>query len=593
MIKTILVVGEISAGKSSFINALAGGFVSCVSLLRETFQATKYSFRKSTSHDHLYKRACELEKEHQNNLELRNKDTNISNQLQTISLPCPPQFNDIDIIDFPGLKDSGDSQDKFMELIKNYITIADTIFFVTDANSAFTKGSEVTTFNKIKKLIDDELKINLHHIDLLIIVNKYDEDPFNTSDDDVNSIYLSISNKLHLKENEPIYRISSHKLVCHLLSSNKSSLPKFMMTEIKKIFKNGDVSQKSMNLLNRKKGDKLDIIVTKPKEIELNNNTSGDWDHLLTYIQDIKTTQSINYSEIYINEMKSIKDTIIHLHNSKKISSDFELYKYSSSTYGSNYEKQQQSLKEITTWIDRIKLILSKEKHYDISLQNIVDDIILEITEELSLILKDQSNRPLIIEILFELASKDIKGELAVVICKNWDKLCMDSKLIFLNLFLENDLEVSLIWDLLKNPGIFSIDISFSQDNIYRYYDNKIQCKKINKIEGKYVYKSWVINNLLNSDVTTSRLKYMIYLSTLNSDVIKLLFQSNMIQNDILTIDVSNKLYFYCHSLTSAKTLEQSLFNLDKIESVNNNYESFLEAVQFTSDIIELRKSYI
>ena len=42
--KTIALIGEINSGKSSLLNALAAGFVSCVSLQRETFEPLAYRF---------------------------------------------------------------------------------------------------------------------------------------------------------------------------------------------------------------------------------------------------------------------------------------------------------------------------------------------------------------------------------------------------------------------------------------------------------------------------------------------------------------------------------------------------------------------
>jgi septin family protein len=44
---TFFLVGEVSTGKSSFLNALGGGILSCASIQRETFSPEYYQFTKS------------------------------------------------------------------------------------------------------------------------------------------------------------------------------------------------------------------------------------------------------------------------------------------------------------------------------------------------------------------------------------------------------------------------------------------------------------------------------------------------------------------------------------------------------------------
>jgi GTPase SAR1 family protein len=46
---SIFVFGEVSSGKSSFINSIAGGYVCNASLQRETFQPTIFYFSNNGS----------------------------------------------------------------------------------------------------------------------------------------------------------------------------------------------------------------------------------------------------------------------------------------------------------------------------------------------------------------------------------------------------------------------------------------------------------------------------------------------------------------------------------------------------------------
>lgn len=164
----ISVVGKVSSGKSSFINAFhalmnASGNVwtpiANVSLQRETFQPIKYVFNgKNTTIN--YKERAELNK--------KMRSTSPSEfKLEEIYVG---KDIGISITDFPGFDDTKDKRDCLDLICKNmgHLTL-----FVTDASTAMTQTSEVAYFNKIKQR-SEELNSKGIYNKLVVVVNKFD-----------------------------------------------------------------------------------------------------------------------------------------------------------------------------------------------------------------------------------------------------------------------------------------------------------------------------------------------------------------------------------------------------------------------------------
>lgn len=166
--KTIALVGEISSGKSSFLNSLAIGFVSSVSLQRETFQPLWYQFSKENNMDLriLFKKIDEQHAQNEKDRPILTGDkmkpedleAKVSSMIKICNdgetLPTRYGLNDFNVIDFPGLNDSEDSRNDFMKAIENRIDMIDIIFYITDAARAFVSSSEVEQFKSIQKLIE-------------------------------------------------------------------------------------------------------------------------------------------------------------------------------------------------------------------------------------------------------------------------------------------------------------------------------------------------------------------------------------------------------------------------------------------------------
>lgn len=220
---------------------------------------------------------------------------------ETLEIPNYYNIDDFNIVDLCGLNDSDDNNDVFFSVLKNNISKADIIFYVTDASRAFVNKSEVTLIENINDMILNERKENLHHIDVAIIVNKYDD----FEDDDLSDIYKRIPEKV---KDIQTFRVSSHKLLINNLIKNKLNLifPVFLTKEVRKILQNS-----SVNITNEIKTSMKNNFIKysdvifgyETDNMPINCVIQGDWDDLIGFIS---ICQKNNYNE----RNKIIKDKL-------------------------------------------------------------------------------------------------------------------------------------------------------------------------------------------------------------------------------------------------------------------------------------------
>lgn len=312
----IFLVGQVSSGKSSFVNALCNGIVSSTSIQRETFCPQYFSLsndsdKTKNSFETIIETTKNLEKKHKVNQKLR-KDMKIEEgRIDHINIDNPfknyvTSQGDLNIYDFPGINDAEDKNDIFINMIKNRIDICDLMIFITDAKSAFVSKSELEEFNKLKDLVEKQNN-NGNLTRLIVCVNKFD-DP---NSDDLNDIFNRIPY-------EKKYKISSHKILFDSIKKNSLSLyvPKFLKNEIQEIIKNSSI------ILNKKiiKQIKKNKIIThsdieyqyktdlfdsdSDSDSEENTNQEenckikGDWDDLYSKIEkNLKTLKKDTYQK--------------------------------------------------------------------------------------------------------------------------------------------------------------------------------------------------------------------------------------------------------------------------------------------------------
>ena len=291
---TIFLIGEISSGKSSFLNALAGGIVSCVSLLRETINPEIYEFidrsGKESEFDpnignhreSLERIAKILDEKHAKNKESVNGYNVTKPAKRTIEYVIdiddePIKFMSLNnrsflVYDFPGLNDSTDSEDLFYDLIKKNINKCDILLYITKADSAFINKSGVDLFDKIRKLCSRTVEHG-QFIELCVVINKFDD----ADDNDLTEIASLVPEKISFDE---IFRFSSHTFLLSSILRHKLTIPVpyFLQNEMRKIFKNAGYKLNESQKQCLANDNKITYCHIK------NNENRGDWDGLMDKI---------------------------------------------------------------------------------------------------------------------------------------------------------------------------------------------------------------------------------------------------------------------------------------------------------------------
>lgn len=325
----IMVIGRVSSGKSSFINSLTNAFVSCVSLNRETFNPILYKLSINGTQKDAYtisKRLLEKHKSNQKEREslsikidnqklldhMETKYTNVDYSMQDI--PLSSIFNyDIDLYDFPGIADAEDNHNLFEKAIENLISIMDIVLFVVDATRAFIDKEELEKFNKIQKLVKNNINQHSRYTWLGIIINKYDD----INDDEVKEIYDKIQNKVKCNN---IFRYSSHCVFTTRISNYGIYTPEFMFKELKKILNNSSViiteelSEQLTTFENKDENQYFPSTLFKYSK-KINNllqkyKVYGDWDNLVETINNVIINSNSEREKIILNAIERIIKTI-------------------------------------------------------------------------------------------------------------------------------------------------------------------------------------------------------------------------------------------------------------------------------------------
>lgn len=378
----IFLIGEVSSGKSSLLNAIAGGIISNASIQRETIDPEIYKFDKIDKSFQSFKKiSILLESKHVNN----KKFAKTNMQLGDPKIVCDVNGSEIlfksqwnlrrfNIYDFPGLNDSTDSSDIFFKSVKTNIDKCDCLLYVTKADSAFISHSEVDGFKKIIDLCIKRYKQTGKLIKVCIIVNKFD----NPYDIDMHQITNEINDKLvgipvrienDHKDNKNtdfilpirIYRISSHRLLISNIIHNKIDVPlsKFLHQEIKKIFQNANAiitkkqvdSIKSQNKIshnfiefNEEIGHSLDSLSDSGSDTDstsYNRNNpmyakdwtnymikyQGDWNDFMEFISEFEKDLSDNQINAKVEWLCAYFNEITNFINVYSISTYVKEYK--------------------------------------------------------------------------------------------------------------------------------------------------------------------------------------------------------------------------------------------------------------------------
>jgi GTPase SAR1 family protein len=334
MTKQIIhVYGEVNSGKSAFVNALAGNYISHSSLQRETFNPRAYYFSNySYSKEKLVEVVDQIKEAHDTTEDQRKKISQLKeNEVgsyiwasdEANPLPSAWDFNDFVLVDFPGINDSEDAQNIFFKVIEARYTEANLIIYVTSAQNAFSSSSEVNNFIKIRDMVKKQNDEGLF-IDLVVVVNKFEDE----SDDDLNQIFNRIPGKIGL-DSSKIFKFSSHcALVSHIKQLGKSLYaPPFILREMKKILHNAKVHAISSKILETGTIDAKMIFMSDDMNdvVKFNNKLIGFIGCSESFIDERRVQTFLSYFEIWCDKMGEL-----HLLNQTSCYYDDLVSKYKS-----------------------------------------------------------------------------------------------------------------------------------------------------------------------------------------------------------------------------------------------------------------------
>lgn len=555
MTKTIALVGEVSSGKSSFLNSFAIGFVSSVSLQRETFQPLWYQFSKENNMDlkSLTEtiNECHVQNEKDRIIlsDKKIKPGDLESRVSTIkqicddksTLPIRYGLNDFNLIDFPGLNDSEDQRGEFMKALTNRMDMIDIIFYITDAARAFVSSSEVEQFKSIQKMINEQ-KTASRFVDLIVIVNKFD-DQF---DEDLNQIYERISPKIGIPK-ERIFRVSSHKMMLTTAAAYNIDLfvPEYMMkTEIRKIFRNAEIiapgSIHPSGILppywSDHTGGKID----------------GDWDGYLSFLR--------TYDAKYIEGLYKVLDSNYSVWEAKCL----RRYDGNPVSFYSSDKKIEESLYDEIAKIKAQyeKLRLDKEVFLK-KLSGTINKIIT----------KYRSSRKILRFYLFEyLYVESIVNDEDLFI-NALDVLDKDTIIIFYHWF-QNSLGSNLL----------SISKKIFQKRVYyeSYYSETFQRSMWRRLQGdSFANKIMESFNKRATKKTASEhqlsVLFWLYVATTDKITLKSLDAEERIDYSLLElIDPTLPVKFrHWMNLPGTDPLKHLLFDIDQIEEVKKYYQTY------------------
>ena len=583
--KTIALIGEVSSSKSSFLNNLAGGFVSSVSLQRETFQPRLYELNKKNHRGYLTRAMSQLSHIHTENMAKRDTlSPNIENELKYMpySLPILHDIDNINVIDFPGFNDSEDQNNIFLKALQNKSTLKliDMIIYITDSNRAFVNASEVKLFSDIKNIVIEEEQ-KCHYIDLIVLVNKYD----NIQDEDLQQIYDRIQQKIVIS-NRKIFRVSNHKMTIHALKRNNHPLyiPDFLaISEIKKIVQNAnctvakyiqstpDSHYTILTSHDMQFGDLADNLVAgqMPKLI-------GDWDDLIGYLKDFPvahTKDILNMMEHKMNcwvqecEPLNAEYKKFSIHESLECQLLETRIQYKKFSINESLECQ---LLETMIHYHRI---LHK---YDPS-HTIFNKYIMILIE--SVLNTDQKIRPIILENIFQYRTNSVLREKIITAVKKSDIIATETLIIIFDLMVHSKHNLNIhLTDIFWINKIFTQPVTYAPT--FKFYSRSGQrwvrgYKTHNVVIN---HPSWFITSLINNNAIPKNFQQQILLTVLPIDTLKMLLSQNMIDENILsTIDPDLPIKFrYLVQINpdNRKILEDHLFG-SNTRTISNRVRAY------------------
>ncbi len=271
-----MLVGCVSCGKSSALNAFVGGIISPASKDRQTFKPVRFNLNANGKFSEICKVSKNINAEKNKNVELfkapnvtEEEISSLNREYENLKLHAR---NSLYITDFAGIGDERDKENLFYKSVINNIVNFNLVMFVCDANKPFMQKEEVSFLDGIKKEIKKHYDEHQLYIELIILVCKYDDQ----EDEELGDMFKNIEKTTGV-DRDKIFRISNHQLFS-FNAGKMLYLPSACKQEYVHIQKHifGTKSSKKLPPLDTPI-DYSEFAGERPTE-------TGDWDNLTGYL---------------------------------------------------------------------------------------------------------------------------------------------------------------------------------------------------------------------------------------------------------------------------------------------------------------------
>ena len=271
------IIGEVSVGKSTLLNALVSKYLSSTSLKRTTY--VPFLFQNSDNPD-----TNETIEE-----TINEANSNKEDLKEPVEFKTKISFSDdktLSLIDFAGVNDGAEVDSKMENVFFNYLSNLDYVIYVTDSNSTMTLKSEREFFTKLSKKIKENID-NGNIIKLIVVFNKYDDiiedDQEDSEVDEIISESKEFINDLIEYES---FKISAQKMmVKNIISTNKSAIKYIPSTIVHKILCEYHGKKKAKLIIQQQKLKTSDI-----EEIEFSEEETS----FMKYLNGISKLKNQN-----------------------------------------------------------------------------------------------------------------------------------------------------------------------------------------------------------------------------------------------------------------------------------------------------------
>jgi GTPase Era involved in 16S rRNA processing len=260
----IFLAGNVCAGKSSFLNALAGNLVSPTSKQQTNTGFQRYWFSVNGSDDNA-----------EGMTDIKPTDNN-KNTEQT-SLPTRYGLQDYVVYDFPGISDDPTPT---LNDISNNIKDCDLLVYAVDYN-ALLNTNVYNNFNKLHAMVEQKTSSG-KFAECVIVVNKCDD----CEEDE--SYMTTLCNNTSLPRTK-IFRCSSHKMLMNSLKLHKTNIqiPVNMRDEWNYILRNTDVTDDVKKSLRTHILNGSDVVYSE-YATDRDHVSRGDWDTFTEFVRKLQ-----------------------------------------------------------------------------------------------------------------------------------------------------------------------------------------------------------------------------------------------------------------------------------------------------------------